>query len=657
MQRKEIFLFFLLLAFTLQPSLCELNSASIQIKKDQEELKHEVVVVLKLVQVYVTDKKGNPVTDLEKSDFILYDNGKLQTVTDFEKHLLVQPEKKVEEEIAKTELPPAGDVSSRMNRKFFLLLDIDRNSSVGISKSKKAALHFIDTQLQPTDEVGVFSYSFIRRLVLHQYLTSDHEKAREAIKRIKEVPGNLSAGGGVTVAKGRGPGATPFTQPSFQMSDVVDKTNVFIKIIKEFAKALRHIQGYKNIILFSRGIGSNFLFSPNQVLREKFEDMSKEFATSNSPVHTVSTALKSEGVSSLKMLSELSGGKYFPNVDYYEKIAEQIQNVTSNYYVLGYYIDEKWDGKYHEIKVKVKRKGCEVYAQGGFFNPKPFNEFSDVEKRLHLFDLAMSENPQFQVPCILPSVALPCSEKEESNLVMLSEIPIDKIKEVMKGESEVLVLIFDEDNNIADSHEGKINFYTLHQEKIYLYSISSLLPGSYECRLVLRDIKTGKGAVASSSVVIPEASDSGIKLFPPLLLIPEKKTLYLKLSHDQEKEIEKGSLSLNDIYPFLPENFSPVVEEVDRGINKLLAVLRLSIIDAQESEIEISAHLIDYSSNQKIPLHNTSIHAAEKREGIDVLLIEFQLPELEAGEYSLEIIVEEMTTQEKSQVSRTFRVK
>jgi hypothetical protein len=40
MQRKEIFLFILLLALTLQPSLCELNSASIQIKKDQEEIKH-----------------------------------------------------------------------------------------------------------------------------------------------------------------------------------------------------------------------------------------------------------------------------------------------------------------------------------------------------------------------------------------------------------------------------------------------------------------------------------------------------------------------------------------------------------------------------------------------------------------------------------------
>jgi len=163
--------------------------------------------------------------------------------------------------------------------------------------------------------------------------------------------------------------------------------------------------------------------------------------------------------------------------------------------------------------------------------------------------------------------------------------------------------------------------------------------------------------VASSSVVIPEASDSRIKLFPPLLLIPGENSLYLKLSHDQEKGKEKESLSFNDVYPFLSGNFSPLVEEADRGIEKLLAVLRLSIVDVPESEIEIYAHLIDRSSDKKIPLSKSSIHAAEKREGIDMLLIEFQLPELEVGEYSVVIIAEEMTTQEKSQTTRTFKIR
>ena len=664
--KKKIFLFLLLLALSLQPNLQELNSGSLQEKAGQEELKHEVVVVLKLVQVYITDKKGNPVTDLEKSDFILYDNGKLQTVTDFERHIF-----KSEKELKDTKPDLTRKTSPMLNRKFFFLLDYSRNDVFGVTKSKNAALHFLDTKLQPSDEVGVLSYAALKGLILHEYLTTDHQKVRETINKMR---GTLRWE--EEVVTGADPGDSylesgALVEPSGAVAEATRFENVkaqeFPKIIKEFAKSLRYIPGYKNIILFSAGLSNSLMRDRyDSTLRELFEDMCKELASSSTPVYTVDTCpkarelLKGEvlaGDDSLKSLSDLSGGKYFNDVARYESVARDIQNITANYYVLGYYIDDKWDGKFHKIKVEVKRKGCKVYAQGGFFNPKPFSEFSEVEKRLHLFDLAMSENPQFQVPLILPSIALPCSDKEESNLVVLSEIPMDKIKEVTKGETEVLTLIFDEENNIADSHIGEVNFYTLPQKKIYFYSISSLLPGNYECRLVFRDIKTGKGAVASSSVVIPEPTVSGIKLFPPLLLIPEEKASYLKLSHDQEKEIEKESVSLNAIYSFLPKNFFPLVEEADRGIEKLLAVLRLSVIDVQESEIEISAHLIDHSSNKKIPLPNPSIHAAENKEGTDVLLVEFQLPELEAGEYSLEIIAEEMTIQEKSQVSRTFRIR
>ena len=557
-----------------------------------------------------------------------------------------------------------------MNRKFFFLLDYSRNDVFGVTKSKNAALHFLDTKLQPTDEVGVLSYIALKGLILHEYLTTDHQKVRETIKKMRDVP--KQSGG---PPPGKDPGESYIESGALVEASGADeeerrvekeRAQDFPIIIREFAKSLRYIPGYKNIILFSAGLSNSLMRDRyDSTFRELFEDMCKELASSSTPVYTVDTCSKArellglglEGDDSLKFLSDLSGGKYFNDVARYESVAREIQNITGNYYVLGYYIDDKWDGKFHEIKVKVKRKGCKVYAQGGFFNPKPFTEFSEAEKRLHLFDLAMSENPQFQVPLILPSIALPCSEKDESNLVMLSEIPMDKIKEFIKGECEVLTLIFGEENNIANSHEGKINIYTLPQKKIYLYSISSLLPGCYECRLVFRDIKTGKGAVASSPVVIPEPTVSGIKLFPPLLLIPEEKAVYLKLSHDQEKELEKESVSLNVIYPFLPKNLFSLVEEADQGIEKLLAVLRLSIVDVPESEIEIYAHLINHSSGRKIPLHNTSIHAAEKREGTDVLLIEFQLPELEAGEYSVEITAKEITTKEKSQSTRTFKIR
>ncbi len=133
--KRKIFPIILLLAFLFQPGLHRLNSESAQAKKGQKTFQQEVVVTLKLVQVHVTDKKGNPITDLTKDDFILYDNRKLQTITDFEKHLLAIPEKPVKlgkkaiERIEEIKLPPSPDMSSRLNRKFVFLF-----ASSGVGK-------------------------------------------------------------------------------------------------------------------------------------------------------------------------------------------------------------------------------------------------------------------------------------------------------------------------------------------------------------------------------------------------------------------------------------------------------------------------------------------------------------------------------------------
>ncbi len=154
------------------------------------QLKHEVKVTLKLVQVYVTDRKGNAVLDLTKDDFLVFDEGTKQTLTEFERHVLTLPSEREEApaDVVETPAPPAREL---MSRKFFLFLDFAFNNAKGIDKTKEAALHFIDTQLQPTDEVGILSYSAARSLTLHEYLTSDHSAVRKIIKAfgIQEVVG------------------------------------------------------------------------------------------------------------------------------------------------------------------------------------------------------------------------------------------------------------------------------------------------------------------------------------------------------------------------------------------------------------------------------------------------------------------------------------
>ncbi|MCK4557545.1 MAG: VWA domain-containing protein [Candidatus Aminicenantes bacterium] len=647
--KKSLCVLILLMVFIAHPNLKELDFSRLQEEKKQEALQHEVTVVMKLVQVFVTDKKGKPITNLTKEDFILHDNGQLQTITDFEKHILKRPEVKVEERLEETPLPPPQETASRLNRKFFLLLDIERNDGLGMIKSKKAALHFIETQAIPTDELAYLTYSPRNGLVVREFLTTDHEKVKAAIEKTKELPGGIDGGEGVVEER----------------ELLKRQILLYFEELRKFAKSLRYIPGYKNIILFSAGINRNLMYdSDDPSIRFELEGLSKELSSSSCPVYTVNTegmrALSKppweRGDHSLMRISDLSGGKHFTDVARYEQFSEEIQDVTGNYYVLGYYINEQWDGKYHEIEVKVKQKGYEVHAQGGYYNPEPFKKFTKFEKKLHLLDLALSEKPHSQEPVKFPLLALPCSEDKDSNIVLISKIPLEVIEKVGEEENEIVALVFDDENIIVDSNEKKIDFSEMPRKNIYPYAIFSLPPGEYKCRMVIRNLMTGKGAVGSDSATIPEPAESGIRLYPPVLLVPGEKLSYQIISKKKNPEEREGEVSLFDLYPFLDEDYAPQFEGIEQGTSKILVGLRYSTVGIQEPDISLTASLIDPESGEKnqLPL---IILSSESKDATDILLLELQLPELKTGEYALEIIAEEAGTRSRSEAARRFRVR
>jgi hypothetical protein len=107
-------------------------------------LQYEVNVILKLIQVFVADLDGNPASDLDKDEFVLYDNGKLQKITAFEKHFIQMPDSAgAEPAVSNSTLQPSP-AAPILKRKYIILFDNDSNDLEGISKSRKSALEFLD---------------------------------------------------------------------------------------------------------------------------------------------------------------------------------------------------------------------------------------------------------------------------------------------------------------------------------------------------------------------------------------------------------------------------------------------------------------------------------------------------------------------------------
>jgi VWFA-related protein len=670
----KVFVFPILVAEMLFPTFFSESPAIAfqeppRIEQAMKPLQYEVSVILKLIQVFVADPDGNPAADLEKDDFVLYDNGKLQKITAFEKHFVQMPETIAARPAVSKAAPRPAPAAPLMKRKYILLFDNDSNDLEGINKSRKSALEFLVHNVQPGDEVALFSCSPTSGLIVHEYFTSDHGKIREAIYIIRSVPGQ-SMGGLVVESFSVHELANP-EHPTldglyslFKDFDSGGNRRAYIRrdfIIRltELAKALRQVDGQKNIILFSKAF-RHIMDNPSDPDARRFKEMAKELASANCPVFVVNTAGGMEKALSanagLNYLSNITGGRYYDDINYYSENARGIQNVTSNYYVLGYSIGASWDGKFHNIRVEVARKGYKTFGQKGYFNPAPFNKLTAMEKSLHLIDVALGEDPYFGQPISFPLTALPFSDKTGTNTLLMSLIPVKTMREDVGKKTEVISLVLASDKSIVAGRRAEVDWTALSAETLCQYSVAALAPGRYEARVVVRNLETGKSAVGACAAEVPESSDAALKLFPPLFIGPYRSTQYVNFSGDATN---KGgqAFSLSQAFLFPTQQYSPRQGELEEERESFRAVLRCERTGDAAQNFQVRARLESAGGEQATPLKVSLIDSA-KRDEILFLILEFRAPAgLAAGSYILRILAENPLTNTVAETTSNLFVK
>jgi len=604
--------------------------------RPQKPLQYDVRVTLKLIQVVVIDRKGSPVTDLRKDEFILYDNGEQKTLTEFEQHSLELPSTQVpaEERVAPT---PLASTPRLLNRRFYFLFDFayTDDNLTGLRVARKAALDFIDTKLMPTDEVGVISFSGKKDLKIHEFQTTDHQKIRKAIESlgIKDVIG--------TPAAGSAPGG----------SEARFVARNFAWALTAFAQALRYVPGQKQIILISKGIPGRFINSPesrNSDLRYAFTELGKELATSNisvfpinaeDPLTALSKTESQTGASTLRELAATTGGQYLGNAVNSAEHLEKVQALTGTYYVLGYPIKETWDGKYHKIRVKVIRPDCEVRAQAGYLDPKPFPEYSDLEKQIQLVDLALAENPLSQTPVRFIMQALPCSAGPPRNLGLVSTIPLDRLKDIVGKKVEAVSLVFNGRDEIVELGRTEADLVAIKQKNAYFYSLLSVPPGNYRCRIVLRNLETGRAAVAAVTAVVPEEKPDEILLFPPLFLAPEKGAFFIEGDSAKGPSSKGGSRLFSKMFFFDPAQYTPSSESALKKGREIWFAVRCAVPKGFPGDVRLSASFFDAQTGDEIPVPLTII-AKNDDDGVKAFFVRFEIPALEPDTYRLSLTAE-----------------
>jgi VWFA-related protein len=658
-------------------------------RAQEPPLRHDAAAVIKLVPVRVLGEDGRPVTGLRKEDFTLYEDGQRKTVTEFEVHALTEAGMTVT-----PALPPGAGAAARrsgaMNRKFFFFLDQQASDRAGKVKARTAALRFLDTQVRPGDEVAVIGFYAMSGFYIREYLTSDMAKVRRAINKAAEAPpragdavvladdsvdaGARSEGANVWVAgeerMGGGGGEASDASPAaaqgvmfvpgtaaFQRADFVPRMQDLVEVFKT-------VQGTKSLVLFTaRDMGPDA------------ERLGKLFGAAGTTVFAVNTQdwkVSPMGGAkvhfiwhdhSLQDLAAASGGKYFADINDPTGIAGEVQDLTGHYYVLGYYVTENWEGKYHKIRVEVARPGARVLVQDGYFDPKPFAKMSDFEKDIQLLDLTWSEQPAAN-PLALAVDPLVVEVGKTARACFLSRWDVGAKTGVPASRVEIFALLRDEAGIPLVSRKWEADLAPYAGRMLFPYLSAAVPVGAGELRLVVRDRTTGEAVIGRARFAVGAAPEEGLVLASPLLFEAGPDAAFLRLPTKQDAAA-KGKPGLDEnslmgLYGLIPKTGHPVVGEVGAGARRLIVILPYEIRPRPAEEepiLGVEAKLIVPIDKREVALAITVKEHRTAEGRPDILLAEVVLPEMAPGAYEIEITLEEIGTGLRASVRKPLVVR
>jgi len=119
----------------------------------------------------------------------------------------------------------------------------------------------VEEQVRPGEEVAVMTYGSYSGVGIHENLTTDHDRVRDAVGRLADIPGYGSGGGFSLPGEGMpgeaaggtdAPAGVEELAPGYEMDweHLKERTIDFALAMQDLAKALRFVPGFKNIVLY-----------------------------------------------------------------------------------------------------------------------------------------------------------------------------------------------------------------------------------------------------------------------------------------------------------------------------------------------------------------------------------------------------------------------
>jgi len=281
----------------------------------------------------------------------------------------------------------------------------------------------------------------------------------------------------------REPGPAPdFGRDQVPLEDYGQSVGVFLDALRGLAQGMRLVPGTKNIVMFSSGVSGVALFGapsvsmPDSLNTPRTSSNGRTPWRSRTAIPASARSSKARWSSSRRRIArsspstspepsmrrtssrsgsrqrqrdrphgqghlrqrlparvvERDGRPVLPQHHGPESRDRPAPETTGSYYVLGYAATPVWDGKYHKIKVKVDRRGVDVFGESGYSNPKPFAQYTNFERFVHIMTSPKGKRPIIKgTPGSRRGPALPL--KDKAGISLFGAFPAESYKILAGG--------------------------------------------------------------------------------------------------------------------------------------------------------------------------------------------------------------------------------
>ncbi len=569
---------FLLLILICCPMLSQDKKSEKQVSKgNKSQFTFKVPVDVVIVNASVTDKSGMPVLDLAADDFRVYEDGKLQPIHTFtlESYKTTQPPSLVAGKPGAGTRGGAkeGSVPSLNQPRLFTIVIDDIATSIEFcGRALEAARQFVEEDLAPGDQVAIMSGSgsvqhpftsdrqlilaeingFVRHLAALPITKSSCPSLTDlqAQRIVNKTADYISLDTAITetlaclsLPPEEAPRAevTAYMAAMGQYNEVMYRSRILLRTLRQYARSLQHFEAKKNITLFSDGfISEDLLYDLQDVVDQALRagvvlnavdvrglyvpmfDASERVTTYypdlKKDILAQKTKLLSEDASvqedPLATLAHDTGGIFQKNSNDLHAGLKQVADRATYYYVLSYATpSQKADGRYHKITLEVTRPGLELMYRKGYYAPKEELTF-ERRKKEDILDALRAPGNVNEIPV---GFSYNSNQVDESKyeLELVTRVDIRRMRFVeedswRKNQISIAVVVLDERDRYVDGLLKDVSFSLSpdNYTEVLSRGFSSrakfwVPPGRYKIKAIIREGVQGKMGSLTKTIDVP----------------------------------------------------------------------------------------------------------------------------------------------------------